>query len=194
MAEWKNSIITYIDLIGIKSTAEKYNSKASDVMRSMHHLVEKVMNTEMSNHDHCYIWNDSILLLSILESEYINRNVNDVMKEADRLKKKIDIICPSYAISVKGQIFPEDSSQNAPIDCDTIKHQPKTIKLKASSYAMGNCFLIESRLGKRLKKPWYVDSRIANQLDTVETRTEHSIKMLPKNKRRKVLVFNDYLW
>ena len=183
-----------MDLIGIKDTADEGNSRATDLMRRMHSIVEGVMNYGMNNHDHCYIWNDSVLLLSHLDSPYRNAGETEVLKEADSLKKKIDNICNCYAISVKGQVFPEESFINAPVFNGQIAEQPRVVRLKASSYAMGNCFIIEERLGKKLKKPWYVDSRIAKKLDTEQTLTKHSVKMLPKNKAREIYVYEGYLW
>lgn len=184
MSCWKNSIVTYMDLIGIKDIADDVDFRATDIMREMHNLVEKAMHDEMHNHDNCYVWNDSVLLLSIIDDHEKNRDVKCVMREADNLKKKIDGICNCYAISVKGQIFPDESMLNLPSFNRNVAGQPKFIRLKASSYAMGNCFLIEARLGKRLRKPWYIDSRIAKELDTVKKLTKHKVKMLPKNKKK----------
>ncbi len=183
-----------MDLIGIKDTADAGDSRATDLMRRMHSMVDGVMNNGMNNHDHCYIWNDSVLLLSHLDSPYRNAGETEVLKEADSLKKKIDNICNCYAISVKGQVFPEESFINDPVFNGQIAEQPRVVRLKASSYAMGNCFIIEERLGKKLKKPWYVDSRIARKLDTNQALTKHSVKMLPKNKAREIYVYEGYLW
>lgn len=194
MSDWKNSIVTYMDLIGIKGTADEGSSRATDLMRRMHTVVEGTMNHAMNNHDHCYIWNDSVLLLSHLESPHRNASASDILKEADDLKRKIDEICNCYAISVKGQVFPDEPFLHAPVFNGQIAQQPRVVRLKASSYAMGNCFIIEERLGKKLKKPWYVDSRIAKKLDTKQSVTRHSVKMLPKNKEREVYVYEGYLW
>lgn len=164
MADWISSILTYIDLIGIKDAASSGNSRGTDLMRRMHSLVHGRMSHGMNNHDHCYVWNDSILLLAYLDNPYRNSDENDILKEADQLKKDIDQICPSYAISVKGQVFPDDTIFHPPIFEGQIAEQPRVIRLKTSSYAMGNCFLIEKRLGDKLEKPWYIDGRIAKCL------------------------------
>ncbi|WP_038070516.1 hypothetical protein [Hydrogenovibrio kuenenii] len=193
MSEWKNSIVTYIDLVGIKGIADRGQSMATDIMRSVHRLVEMEMNTNMPNHDHCYIWNDSVLLLSVLDGTYSTRKIDDVMRDANGLKRKIDQINPSYAIAVKGQVFPDETTFYAPTH-DGCSSQSRTLRLKTSSYAMGNCFFIESELGKKLKKPWYVDSRIAKQLSSTQTHTKHNVKMLPNNSERSVWVYNDHLW
>lgn len=194
MSNWKNSIVTYMDLIGIKDVADEGRSRATDLMRSMHSLVDGNMNHGMRNHDHCYIWNDSVLLLSHIDSPYRNAGETEILKEADSLKKKIDEICSCYAISVKGQVFPEESYLHAPVFDGQIGEQSRVVRLKASSYAMGNCFIIEDRLGKKLKKPWYVDSRIAKKLNTNQNLTKHRVKMLPKNITREIYVYEGYLW
>jgi len=194
MSEWKKSIVTYIDLIGIKEAADEGGSRGTDLMRRMHSVVEGTMNHAMDNHDHCYIWNDSVLLLSNLESPYRQASENEILKEADSLKKKIDEICSCYAISVKGQVFPDEPFLSAPVFNGQIAEQPRVVRLKASSYAMGNCFIIEERLGKKLKKPWYIDSRIAKKLNTEQSLTKHKVKMLPNNKEHEIYVYESYLW
>lgn len=195
MSEWKNSIITYIDLVGIKSAAEEQSSRGTDVMRSMHALVERKMSNGMPNHDHCYTWNDSVLLLSYLDSPYRKADETEILREADSLKKEIDQQCTSsYAIAVKGQVFPDEPHLHAPVIQGQIADQPRVVRLKASSYAMGNCFLIEARLGKKLKQPWYIDGRIAKRLITSQGFSKHVIKMLPRNKKRAVYVYDGYLW
>lgn len=194
MSCWKNSIVTYMDLVGIKSIAEDGNSKATYIMRKMHDLVEAEMHHEMNNHDNCYVWNDSVLLLSIIDGHGKNRDVKEVMREADNLKRKIDSVCKCYAISVKGRIFPDVQMPDRAAINGEVADQSRFIRLKTSSYAMGNCFLIEGRLGKKLLKPWYIDGRIAKELDTEQTKTKHRVKMLPENKKREIFVYDDYLW
>ena len=195
MSDWKNSIVTYIDLVGIKSAANYSDSRATDVMRKMHSLVDSNMSHDMSNHDHCYMWNDSILLLAYLDSpDRNNNNENLILREADQLKRKVDDICSSYAIAVKGQVFPDNTIISSPVFNGQIADQPRVIRLKTSSYAMGNCFIIEECLGKKLKKPWYIDSRISKRLDTTQSLSKHKVKMLPKNKEREIYVYEGYLW
>lgn len=195
MSKWKNSIVSYIDLIGIQEMADQGGSAATDAMRKMHSLVEGIMNNEMKNHDHCYLWNDSVLLLSYLDSPYRpNISENEILEEVDSLKKKIDSICQSYAIAVMGRIFPEEFPPQPAVFNGQIGEQPRTIKLKASSYAMGNCFKIEAQLGSELKKPWYIDSRIASKLDTKQDCEKHPVRMLPKREERDIHVYEGYLW
>lgn len=194
MSQWKSSIVTYIDLIGIKGTANKHGSRATDLMRQLHSIVEIRMFHGMPNHDHCYLWNDSVLLLSYLESPYRTANETEILKEADDLKKEIDQLSKSYAISVKGQVFPDEPAFASPSFDGKIVGQPRVVKLRTSSYAMGNCFLIEEKLGKKLKQPWYVDSRIARHLVTNQKLSKHTLEMLPDNIAREVYVYEGYLW
>ena len=194
MSGWKKSIVTYMDLIGIKDTATYTDSRATDLMRRMHSLVDAQMSHEMKNHDHCYIWNDSVLLLAYLESPHHETDENIILKEADKLKRRVDEICQSYAISVKGQVFPDNSILHPPLFNGQISEQARVVRLKASSYAMGNCFIIEKRLWKKLEKPWYIDGRIAKRLNTKTVCTKHRIKMLPRDKKRDIYVYDNYLW
>ena len=191
MSKWRNSIITYIDLIDIKNIEIEGNIRATDIMRKMHTLVSENMTNGMLNHDHCYIWNDSILLLAYLDQ---GTDENSIIKEADQLKRKIDKICSSYAISVKGQTFPDDLISQTTIINEQASSKHRVIKLKTSSYAMGNCYRIEERLGKRLKKPWYIDSRIGKKLNTNCKFSKHQVKMLPNDKERDIYIYDAYLW
>lgn len=194
MSDWKSCVLTYIDLIGTKDFAAEPDSRATDIMRRMHSMVHQEVTHHMPNHDHCYIWNDSLLLLSYLDTPYRNTNIGAIIREADDLKKKIDKLCKSFAISVRGQVFPHEPHLQANAYQGQIGDQPRVIMLKASSYAMANCFLIEAELGKKLKRPWYIDGRIAKHLETNQDVSEHSIKMLPKNKERAVFAYDGYLW
>lgn len=110
MSQWETCIVTYIDLIGIKAAAEEADSRGTDVMRRMHSLVEGRMSNSMPSYDCCYVWNDSVLLLSYLDSPYRKTDETEILREADSLKKEIDQQCTaSYAIAVKGQVFPDDA-------------------------------------------------------------------------------------
>ena len=58
---------------------------------------------------------------------------------------------------------------------------------------MANCFLVEKALGEH-KKPWYIDKRISEKIQTAQHSEPHDVTLLPKGKRRKVYVFDGYLW
>ena len=194
MSNWTRSILTYIDLIGVKDSAMAPDGRATDLMRRMHTLVSGKVSHGMPNHDHCYIWNDSVLLLAYLDlTPKGKKHEADVIKEADALKKDIDQICESYAIAVKGLVFPDEAIDHIDVFQRQIADQPRVIKLKTSSYAMGNCFLIEKQL-RHLKRHWYIDSRIAEHLSTDQALTKHTVEMLPGNQPREVYVYSGYLW
>lgn len=192
MPKWKNCIVTYIDLIGIKEIASYTGSQATDIMLKMHSLVDRHASHEMPNQNYCYIWNDSILLLAYLDGNPRAAHKESIVREVDNLKRKVDQICPSYAISVQGQVFPNkpplrDFNENT-------VGPTKIVRLRASSYALGNCFIIEERLGRKLKKPWYIDARIATHLSTKQKVSTHQAKLLPRNTRRDIYVYDGYLW
>jgi hypothetical protein len=176
-------ILVLMDLIGIKKRALEGDAKASAVMRSFHELVEEEMITELSALDHAYVWNDSVLLLAYVNEE--SQRYQDAMRAADALKRKVDSISRSYAIAVKGRAFRTKT---------TDRNQRVTV-IRASSYAMANCFEIEAQArAKKLRNAWYVDVRIAREVPETKATTWISVIMLPGGKRRRVYVHNGYLW
>jgi hypothetical protein len=54
--------------------------------------------------------------------------------------------------------------------------------------------LIEASIGKELKKPWYVDGRLATRVKTDATAIRRAVAMLPKGKNRNVYAYSSYLW
>lgn len=180
--DWKNNIVTYIDLIGIKELIEQGNSVASLKMQEFHKTIFNFTKNEMKYHENAYIWNDSVVLLAYIDDQYLQ--VKDVMQAADNIKKKIDQICNSYAISVKGKSFPEPSTNE----------QPKFVFLKATSYAFANCFKIEDELGEKYKKPWYVDGRISKKIQSQQTFQIEKVSMRPNGKKRNIFLYDGYLW
>jgi hypothetical protein len=113
------------------------------------------------------------------------------LRDAGTLKRKIDENAKSYAIAVKGQVFPlplESASSGLRNDADRL-----TI-LRTSSYAMANCFEIEKEIKRRrLRKCWYVDERIVKKIETVPYSGAFEIKLLPDNRPRKVFLFDNKL-
>jgi hypothetical protein len=179
--DWQDCIVTLIDLVGIKAKTQQ--GIASSLMLEFHNIVTK----ERSNLNvtaHAYVWNDSVLLLS-----YVNENSSSfegAMKDADKLKRRVDTIEPSYAIAVKGQTFP-------PVSAATRAKSPSVTVIRASSWAMANVFEIEKKLGK-LQKPWYVDSWIKNKIHTSQQFQKESMTMFPSKQKRTIYVFDGYLW
>ena len=190
-SNWKSCIVTFIDLVGVKMLANIGTSDATTLMRKMHTLTTQFTSKQFSHHSSVYIWNDSVLLLAVMQNEK-NEEVK-ILKEANALKKKIDTLCESFAISVKGQMFPE----LAPIDTNSQDESSSEIEitvLKASSYALANCSLIEYKLGRKLKKPWYVDGRIARYITSEQPYTKHKLTLLPRNNRRLIYSYDGDLW
>ena len=192
MATWRHCIVSLIDVTGIKKLAAKGNGIASAKMREMHSLVFSAASQGLKAHAHAYLWNDSALLLAFVDSDL--RQATDVLREVDELKSKIDAIGKCYAVSVKGKAFPELEPWQAPTIERQLAEQPRAVVIKASSYAMANCFLIEEGLGKEFKKPWAVDGRIAKHIQTQQLFSDHEIELLPSGKRRLVRLYHGALW
>lgn len=192
MANWQHCIVTFIDVVGIKSLASSNDGAASRKMRELHSLGLNYASQMMPLHAHTYLWNDSALLLAYVEQDLAQ--APGVMKEANDFKKAIDDIGECYAISVKGKVFPDLNPFAAPVFGGQISDQPRATVIKASSFAMANCFLIEENLGKLHQKTWSVDCRIARCLSTLQKYTEHQIELLPGNKSGTVRLYEGNLW
>ena len=135
----------------------------------------------MLHHDHSYCWNDSVMLLAFWDDE--TPNGKNILKEIENLKCRIDEeIGENYAISVKGQAFPNDSS----IDSDTSNQH--CVILKTSSYAMANCFAVE-KAAKGRKANWYIDSWLEKILSAPLPKS-FLVEMLPTHEEREVFPFN----
>ncbi len=192
MSGWKNSAVSLIDLVGIRTLAKKGNTAATEVMRTMHGLVVNEMRTALPTHDRAYIWNDSVLLLAFLD--HTSATPERVLREVDGLKRKIDTMVKpyglpnSYAVAVKGQVFPSMGLEQQ------IDDGKRAVIIEASSYALANCFLIQEDLGK-LKAQWYVDSRLARRIRADSTPSKvKPAALLPGNEVREVHVYSNYLW
>src|SRR4051812_28424366 len=128
--EWRDCVVTLIDVIGVKKL--KQVGEASKLMLGIHALVVQ-HKPSLSSVVHAYVWNDSALLLSYVNKQ--NASFETALREAETLKRRIDNIAPSYAISVKGKSFPSQLPNGS--DCGV------TV-ISASSWAMANCFEIEA--------------------------------------------------
>jgi hypothetical protein len=172
-----------MDLIGVKKRALDGDASASGLMRSFHRLVHRQMTAGLRSLDHAYVWNDSVILLAYLNEG--SQRYQRVLRAADDLKRSVDIIARSYAIAVKGRAFrtkafPENS---------------RVTVIRASSYAMSNCFEIEAQAkAHKLSNAWYVDVRIAREVPRAKATDWISVRMLPGGKRRRVYVHKGYLW
>jgi len=187
---WGNCIITFLDVPGIK--AEAPTGKSSSTMRKLHRLVTSIFNSDLSLHQHAYLWNDSALFLAYLHGK--DGEKDKVVRELNVLKRYVDLHLgkSTYAIVVKGRTFPH--AEQAPKVFDRqLSQQQRVITLKTSSWAMANCFIIEKELRKH-RKAWYIDSRVAESISTSKQHTEEKIKLLPKNTVRKIRMYSGYLW
>ena len=127
-------------------------------MRELHALVQgQLKRSQLRSLEHAYVWNDSVLLLGYVDST--PSSSERCLRDAERLKRKVDEWTTSwasecaYAIAVKGQAFPQQPQ-------DRTKAGRVTV-LRASSYAMGNCFLIEKKAksrGSRSPGTWTIVS------------------------------------
>ena len=145
------------------------------------------VNNGMPLHAHGYIWNDSVLLLTYETKPGEKRK--QVLTELDEFKTSLEQRCgaPTYAISVKGLAFPRDQMTSSVFQ-GQIADQPRAVVLKTSSWAMANCFVIESKLGHH-RADWYVDSRITNNAGIREPFARESISLLPKKAVREIHMY-----
>lgn len=183
MSGWRDCIVVLMDLIGVKKRALEGDSAASVLMRSFHKLVRREMAGDLGALDHAYVWNDSVLLLAYVDGR--REAYEKAIHAADNLKRKVDVTAPSYAIAVKGRAFPSNAGPDG----------TRVTVIKASSYAMANCFKIEAEAKrKRLHKAWYIDVRIARKVRAAKAPEWIAVRLLPLGKRRRVYVHGGYLW
>lgn len=183
MSRWRDCIVVLMDLIGVKKQALDGDSGASALMRSFHAMVRREMAGGLGALDHAYVWNDSVLLLAYVDDR--SQAYKRAIHAADDLKRKVDVIAPSYAIAVKGRAFPSNAGPD-----DT-----RVTVIKASSYAMANCFEIEAKAkSKKLRKAWYIDVRIARKVREARTSEWIAVPLLPLGKCRRVYIHTQNLW
>jgi hypothetical protein len=185
LSKWRDCIVVFIDLIGIKKRAALGDSKASALMRSFHNKVRQEMRNSLSTLDHAYVWNDSVILLAYVDQG--PRAYERALLDADSLKRKIDASSSvsSYAITVKGQAFPVTPT----VDTNRV-----TV-IQASSYAMANCFEVDAKIKKKkLRKSWYVDTRIVREIEHLKSSEWIVVPFLPTGRRRRVYLYTGYLW
>jgi hypothetical protein len=178
---WRDCIVTLIDVSGTKKAADP-----ATLMRRLHAMVASE-KPKLSSIDHSYAWNDSVLLLSFVDR---TGSYSLSMQDAETLKRRIDCyVAKSYAIAVKGQAFPPG----------IIGVQKGVTVIKASSWAMANCFEVEQESRRRRwLKPWYVDIRIARQIQTSQGFEEMEVPSMlgagGRRRPRKIRAYCGYLW
>lgn len=180
--DWRDCIVTLIDMAGVKKRAER--GAGSALMLRLHALVARETEA-LQSVARTYVWNDSALLLSYVDETAVSFEL--AMRDAERLKRCIDGLAPSYAIAVKGQAFP-------PPEGNGQLRTSRVTVIEASSWAMANCFEIERILGPKWRKPWYIDVRIINKIKTMKPSGQEKVKLLPTGIERQVCVFGGDLW
>lgn len=181
-AEWRDCIVTMIDLPGVKRPAKK-PSAGSDLMRRFHTLVVTELSEHFLSVAHAYTWNDSVLLLSYVNGD--KASFVAAMRDAERLKRRVDQLQKSYAVAVKGRTFPvAQAGSQAPA---------RVTVIEASSWAMANCFEIEKKLGG-LRASWYVDGRIARRIGSTQPSQQRKVQLFPSGHPRVVHAYKGYLW
>lgn len=186
-------IVTFMDLAGTRSIIDANSASAVETMREFHQVVYGESTSNMPTHEHAYTWNDSVLLIAYTDSQF--SNIDATMREADNLKKRIDLVKKCYAISVKGMSFSDPCYYSGHVFEGANIEQPKFVYLKASSYAFTNCYEIEKKLGKKHKKDWYIDERIATKIKPIQQAEKiEEFEMLPGKEKRNIHMYSGYLW
>lgn len=188
--DWLPCIVTMFDLIGTRGQAA--SGKASSAMRILQERAVWKMNHGMESHSHCYVWNDSVLLLSHHSKPAVARR--RVLAELDECKQWLEQECMGelYAICVRGLAFPQDELRSPAVDHD-VRAEPRAIVLKTSSWAMANCFVIEKEL-KQHQADWYIDSRITSNVDLKPPFAAKEVQLLPSAESRRIDMFRGSLF
>lgn len=187
--DWRKCILTHIDIIGVKALANR--SKGSSIMRDLHQLVDNDFGKYLPGHDHAYVWNDSVLIVA-----FLNKGRGEklrLLQEVNAFKRHLDktLAKRSFAVVVEGKTFPIGQ----PLSAQGLKgaNRSKVTVLKASSWALANCFEIEREL-RKYKKSWYIDIRVSKGITTLATRNDKLVKLLPSNRERIVSMYDGDLW
>jgi len=184
---FKDCLVTLIDLVDTKKLATSTKGIASSRMRKLHSIADKFMSSEAPKHDHAYAWNDSVLLLAFLDGERGAARI--ALEEADQLKKRIDktLGCNSYAVCVRGQTFPlQDDKQSSGA------LSGRCTILRSSSFAMANCYIIESEL-KQHRADWYIQNRLKGSV-AIQPFKICVVDLLPYARANKIMLFKDPLF
>ena len=156
MSDWRHCIVSYIDLIDMKRELYVQKHGGISMMKQLHQIVYREINSSMSHHEYAYSWNDSVIVLAYLNGQ--PGPFEPIMREVNELKKRINDFCRCYAISVKGMAIPEPIQFHSQEIPGSIVDNSRHVYIKASSMALANCFAIEAEFGRKYKKSWYVDS------------------------------------
>jgi hypothetical protein len=183
-------IVSYIDLIGMSEELDNNTPHAFQKMREMHETALHAAQNSVPKHKRVYYWNDSVLMLALPNSI---QDYEPIMREVNGLKRAIDRIWLTYAISMKGQTIPEPFPRTHNHLTAGLIDEPRAVYIQASSLAFSNCFEVEKKLGKA-KKPWYLDERIAGHISTSQSCTHQTVRLHPRRTMRKIFLYDGELW
>ena len=189
MRTFKKCIVTWIDLIGITEKIENEKQEALDLMEKFRNKVQG-WSDNSNHHMHAYTLNDSAILLGYITGQE-EESVDRIITEITDLKANVDIICPSFAIAVKGTTFKEDIVKQPLVFEAQIEDGPKYINIKASSIAFANIFEIEKKL-KNHKMCWYIDDRIVSLSSILRTPDlVEEVKLMPSRDAREIHMYKN---
>lgn len=186
-SDWKDCITIIFDLPETRDRA--FAGQGSSIMRDLHQVVAQAMvNTSRFLSVHrAYAWNDSVLLLA-----YVDRGewqYEPALRDAAELKPEIDAVGgryrvgKSYAVAVKGQVFPAPEKVEESSD-------GRFVFIEASGYAMANS-LILAECFKENPLSWYIDQRISNAVRELGRPIyKKKIRLLPKRQERTIYAYD----
>lgn len=182
MSDFKDCIISYLDLDDTKDLIKKNSRSGARAMRVLHQLVSNVAS-KLTAHEEVCFWQDSVLLLATVDSN--KESYCKAMEDVHLLKAKIDKNHCCHAVCIKGQSFPAPTFPRG-------TRKPRTVYLSASSFAFSNCFTVERILSKHLAG-WYIDSRIVRKIGIRKADVIEEVKLLPTNAERAIHMYRDTL-
>lgn len=184
MSDWRDCIVTFIDMIGVSYLLQKQSSEAVSLVRRMHRVIQNASQA-LEHHEEICFWNDSILAVGFVDET--SESYERIMREVRYLKTIVDAIKPSYAICVKGKSFPPPPNELNSLPSGV---NPRMIYLQASSLAFANCFTIEKEL-KKHRKSWYIDVRIIRQVSSRKPDLSKRVTLFPQSTKRSIHMFKD---
>ena len=190
MADLRDCIVSYIDMIGIGPLLTKRSREAVYTMRKMHEAVSHAL-LQVSAHEEVCLWNDSVLMVGFVTES--RKSYRTLMEEVRTVKRIIDGIQRNYAICVKGKAFPgpksESQERRRGID------QPRLVYLQASSLAFANCFKIEQQAKQAgWKWDWYIDNRIRTKLSLRLGHDVQDVELHPRSNLRQIHMYRGGFW
>jgi hypothetical protein len=190
MAEWNDCIVSFIDMINVRSLLGRNSTEAVALMRRMHEAIRNA-ERDLSAHAELCFWNDSVLLMGLVNKS--RSSYRALMKEVLSVKGVVDNINWSYAICVKGKAFPLPPSQRR----FPKRHEGdlNLICLQASSLAFANCFEIDHKAKKeKWNWEWYIDNRIKEKIRPRDADNIEEVNLFPGSRIRKIHMYNGSFW